>query len=288
MKAPLPLTLFLILVAFAVPVRAGDSPLDRAVKAIDAGELEKAVEICSAVDGDSPLHVKAVYLRGEARLLLGKPAEAEADFRAVLEEKPDAVPALTGLGRALLAAGKAADAIAPLEKATDAAPKDAAAWCAYGRALAAAGKKADAEKALAKAWKLEKKDPLVGRAFVEFLVAEDRLPEAETVAKGLAKARPKHPMGWFLCGYVLDRDGRSDEAIAMYEKAIERDETFLDAHKNIAIVCHAVNPTYRDVERTKKAFHHYQRYFDLGGRDESLRQIYLQTKGYLEQMGLLK
>ena len=49
-----------------------------------------------------------------------------------------------------------------------------------------------------------------------------------------------------------------------------------------------MNPTYRDIPRTKKAFHHYQRYLDLGGSDEELKNIYLQTKGYLVSMGYLK
>jgi tetratricopeptide (TPR) repeat protein len=273
----------LALSLFAAVAAAG--PLEDAMEAFESGKLEKCVEICSTVPADAAEHARALYLRGEARLLLREPAAAEADFRAVLEEKPEAVPALTGLGESLLSQDRAEEALEPLAKAADLAPKDARALSARGRALAATGKTKDAEKSLAKAWGLAKKDPLVTRAFVEFLLDGDRLPEARTIATKLAKARPKHPMGWFLVGLVFDREGESEEAISMYEKALERDENFIDAHKNIAIVCHAVNPTYQDVERTKKAFHHYERYFALGGQDEELRKIYLQTKGFLEQMG---
>ena len=46
------------------------------------------------------------------------------------------------------------------------------------------------------------------------------------------------------------------------------------AHKNVAILCVAKNELYQDAERTKKAFDHFQRYFDLGGKDDELKKLY--------------
>jgi hypothetical protein len=72
---------------------------------------------------------------------------------------------------------------------------------------------------------------------------------------------------------------------AAYEKAISLDDAFLDAHKNLAILCLTDNPTYQDRERTAKAMKHFQRYFDLGGKDPTLEQSYRQIKGFLDQAG---
>jgi len=266
---------------------AGDGPLESAMEAFSEGRYERVLEICSGVDADGADRPKADYLAGEAALLLDRPADAEKSFRAVLAKRPEAVPARVGLGRALLAAGKAAEAVKVLEEAVEAEKRNPAALRALGRAQTAAGDPARGLKTLAKAWKRDRKDPLTCRAYVSALLERGETKTASAVAKGLVKARKDHPMGWFLTGMVLDRDGEYDEAIAAYEKALEKDEKFLDAHKNIAIICHAVNPTYRDVPRTKKAFRHYRAYFDLGGKDEELRKIYLRTKGFLERMGML-
>ncbi|MCI0587577.1 MAG: tetratricopeptide repeat protein, partial [Planctomycetes bacterium] len=74
-------------------------------------------------------------------------------------------------------------------------------------------------------------------------------------------------MGPFLRGLALDRLGKGREAIEAYEAALARDPKFLDAHKNLAILCHTRNPTYQDRARTEKAMAHYERYFALGGAD---------------------
>ena len=94
------------------------------------------------------------------------------------------------------------------------------------------------------------------------------------MAETLVKLMPKHPMGYFLRGVALDRGGKADDAIAAYEAAIARDGTFIDAHKNLAILCTTQNPMYSNKERTQKALKHYERYFELGGEDEELQQIY--------------
>jgi len=76
-----------------------------------------------------------------------------------------------------------------------------------------------------------------------------------------------------------------DEA---YDKALALDEKFLDAHKNLAILCHTMSNRYRNVERIKKSMHHYERYFALGGHDPKLEQTYRTTRSFLESQGMLR
>jgi len=279
-----------LLLALPAPLlAAGDQDrLDAALKAFRKGDAKEVVALLQKIPAESELKPKADYLTGEAHLLLAEPVKAERSFRAVLAARPKAVPSMTGLGKALLARGKAADAVTELTKAVAADKSDLDARRTLGTALAAAGKKKEALAELKKAWKQDKKNALTARAFVTVLVDEEMLAAAKTIAQAITKAHRDEPMGYFLLGLVLDRDKKTDEAEKAYLLAVEKDDNFIDAHKNLAILYHSVNPTYRDVERTKKAMHHYARYFELGGKDEELRRVYLQTKGFLEQMGALE
>ena len=74
----------------------------------------------------------------------------------------------------------------------------------------------------------------------------------------------------FLTGYAL-------------EKALALDASFLDAHKNLAILCHTRNPLYTDEVRTKKALEHYAKYFELGGQDKELESSYAQFKAFMDE-----
>jgi tetratricopeptide (TPR) repeat protein len=272
------------MLVLAVPrsATAGSRDLDPALKLFGEGKYAEVVELLSTVEKDSADYAKAQYLIGESQLGLGAPEPAAAAFRAVLETKPQAVPALTGLGKALSRQGKHDEAIETLEKAVKADRKDADAQRSLGEAYAAAGKTAEAEKELMKAWKLDREDPYTARALVEVLLARDAVKEAQSVAAKVAKANKAHPMGHFLMGICLERLKEDDAAIVAYEKSIEADETFIDAHKNLAILCMTVNPVYTDKVRTQKALTHFEKYFELGGDDARLRQLYTQLKGFMD------
>jgi tetratricopeptide (TPR) repeat protein len=261
--------------------------LDEALKAFRTGEAKECLKLLEKIPEESKLRPKADYLTGESWLLLGEAEKAGKAFRAVLKARPKAVPALTGLGKSLLAKGESAKAVKELEKAVKLDKKDVDARRTLGQALAAEGRTKAALAALRKAWKQDRKNPLTARALVEVLVEEDMAAEAKPIARAVIKARKDEPMGYFLLGLVLDREKKTDEAEKAYLTALTKDDAFIDAHKNLAILYHSVNPTYRDVERTKKSMKHYERYFELGGRDEELRKVYLQTKGFLTQMGVL-
>ena len=129
------------------------------------------------------------------------------------------------------------------------------------------------------------KDILASRSLVEALVAADKLDPAGKEADRLAKAAPENAMGLFLKALVLDRSAKHKDAIEAYEKALAKDDKFLDAHKNLAILCVAQSTTYQDRERVKKAFDHFERYFALGGKDEKLKELYTTIKSVLAEYG---
>lgn len=277
----LPLVLLALL---APPVLAADEApgLDAAVAAFGEGRWKDAADAARAVGEDAATYAKARYVLGECCLVLGDAAAAEAAFQAVLAKRPDAVPAQVGLARALVLGGKAEAGLARIATTLEASPDELDALCVEGEAYLALGRTKDALRVLEKAHKKDRRNPMVARALVEaYLRAEDE-GHAERVAKKLQKSLPKHPMGPFLLGLVLERRGDDDEAIEAYEEALARDDGFLDAHKNLAILCHTMSRTYQDRERVEKSLHHYERYFALGGHDPELEQTYRTTRSFLE------
>ncbi len=251
----------------------GDA-LDGALDAFRAGELDKALELAEDVPADDAERPRADYLIGELRLVLGDPSGAADAFRAVLAKRAEATPASVGLGRALTLLGEHDDAEAVLKGALEREPKDAAAQRALGELWMHAEKLEEAEKLLEQVYKADKKHPMNARALVELNLRADDLDAARKVATAFSKARKDHPMGPFLLALVHERDDKDESAIEAYQEALERDDRFLDAHKNLAILCHTLSDTYQNTARVKLALTHYERYFALGGRDAELRRMH--------------
>ena len=261
--------------------KVAPSPSKGILEAFRQGKWDAVVLLGGALSTKHPEHARVQYLVGEARLQTSAWKEAETAFRTVLKTRPAAVPARTGLAKALAGLGKTAAAEKEFKAATTKAPKDAGALLAWGEFLLSQKRNDDALKALGRAYKLERKNPLVVRGLVDGLIRSEDLKTAGKRAGALAKALPKHPMGHFLSGWVSDRRGKADDAISAYEKALAIDDTFLDAHKNLAIVCIAKNPMYQDKERREKGLAHFARYFELGGKDPDLKKVYETIKAVL-------
>jgi tetratricopeptide (TPR) repeat protein len=277
----------LVPVLLAAPALAAGSELEEALGAFRAGEYKRALEIAAAVAPGSEDRPRAAYLAGETQLVLGDVVAAEASFREVVEERPRAVPALVGLGRALTQAGAVEEAAAPLLEALELEPGDLAARRAMGELHTAAGRLPKARELLIEVFERDPKDPMSARALVDVLLRMQVGPDAMRVAEDFTIARATHPMGYFLMGIVQEQMEDDEAAIRSYQLAIERDPRFVDAHKNLGILCHTLSSTYQIVERNKLAMEHYAAYFALGGKDDTLQRTYEQMKTFLGPDGNL-
>lgn len=259
------------------------SVLDRARVAFEKGAYKEVVELAkgAASESDAP---RLAYLAGEAQLVLGAPSEAEASFRAVLAKRPQALPAQVGLGRALYEQQRFDEAGKTLEAALKADPKDVGALTAHGLLASLLGRAEEAKKELALAHELDPKNPLTVRGYVEVLLRLNDTPGAAAVIESFSKAAPRHPLGPFLMAWTMELDGEDEAAIEQYQLALERDPSFLDAHKNLAILCHTLSNTYQDKERVELAYAHYQEYFDLGGKDAELKTMFASLVAFKEQI----
>jgi tetratricopeptide (TPR) repeat protein len=278
MRRP-PVFLFILLIAAAA---LAATPLDDAKEKFAAGDFKGALAAADEVPAGDEGYPKARYLAGEIHLMLGEPEAAEKAFRSGLEGKPGAEPLLTGLGRALLERDQAAEALKALEEAVKAAPDSARALCFLGIARMRTTEGRKGRKEIEKAAQIGKDDPEVARASVMAYLADGDLDDAGKAARRFAKAQPKSPMGPFLVAVVQEREKSYDDAIASYEASLKLDERFLDAHKNLAILCIAQNPVYTNKERTEKAMKHFDRYFALGGRDEQVKRIWETLQQFLK------
>ena len=261
----------------------GGTPLEEATRAFQAGEYAKVLELAAA-PGASTDAPRLTYLAGEAQLALGAPTEAEKSFRSVLAARPKAVPAQVGLARALMALLRFDEAGPILESALAAEPKDVGALVARGLLLSNTGKSDEAKQALEAAWGLDPKGPLTTRGYVEVLLRADDVPGASLVAEKFMGSRPDHPLGPFLFAWTLERDGEDEQALAQYQAALKLDPSFVDAHKNLAILCHTLSNTYKVRERVLLAYEHYERYFALGGKDPELERMYKDLLSFKEQI----
>lgn len=273
----------LILVPLCAAAALAAGPLDDAKEKFAAGDWKAALAAADQVPAEDEGYAKARYLAGEIHLMLGDPEGAEKAFRMTLERKPGAEPALTGLGRTLLEQGQDAEALKTLEEAAKAAPDSARALCFLGIARMRTTEGRKGRKEIEKAAQLGKDDPEVARAAVVAYLRDEDVDNAGKAARRFAKAEPKSPMGPFLVALVQEREKSYDDAIASYEAALKLDESFLDAHKNLAILCIAQNPLYTNQERTGKAMKHFDRYFALGGKDAHVKQIWETLQQFIEK-----
>lgn len=273
--APFATAAVAILLCATVAVAIADdvATVDAAMKLVEAGKFAEALDAAKAVPEDAPTYLKARYVIGEMELLLGDPAAAKEAFDVVIAKKPTSAAALAGGGRAFIASNDAAAAVPLLVKAVAADARTAKYRAWLGAARVASDAAVEGRKDLAAAEKLDPADVDVVRAVVEDRLTADDVPGAEKAVAAFAKARKDHPYGPFLAGLVADKNKKYDEAIALYQKAIALDAGCLDARRNLIIVCVTQNPIYTDAKRTKIALDQLAEYVQLGGRDESIKQL---------------
>ena len=279
-----------LVVAAALLVAAGGvsavepTAIDEAVEHFKAGRFDAALEATERVASDDALRARAAYLAGEVSLARGDALGAQGYFQEAAAKKP--VPAVLGaLGHAYLLPGKADEAVEALSKAVAGDAKTARYRAWLGLAHLRAGRADAAKRDVAAASKPAPTDPDVVKAVVEERLAAQDADGATKAVAVFAKAAKDHPLGPFLEAVVLDRAGKTDAAIAAYQRALKLDEGFLDAHKNLAILCVTQNPLYSVPARTKLAMEHFAAYAERGGKDAEVLQVYETLKSFLSSQG---
>lgn len=196
----------------------------RGISALEAGRIEDAVRIFSAVIEKSPADAEAHRLLALAHLRAGRPAEAKQSAERAVQQSESNAEAWKTLALATVALGRMEDSVRPFTKACDLAPADTEACYYLARALLAAGSYEDARARFDHVLRAEagRSSPKMHRAAALNYVALGQAAEAEThfqesirlagTRNGQGQARPEEDARVDY-GAFLVRQGRAEEAL---------------------------------------------------------------------------
>jgi len=161
-----------------------------------------------------------------------RPAEAAEQYEHALEVDPNHVKSHNNLALALVELGRLEEAAVHFEKSLEFEPK-AEIYSDLGFVMARLGRSEDAFLNYRKALTL---DPDCTSAHFNLAVAyvqEGKFTDAESHYRKALPGRPTAETHNGL-GYVLARQGRTDEAVAEFRKAIDANPQFTPAYNNVA------------------------------------------------------
>jgi protein O-GlcNAc transferase len=178
----------------------GGATIEAAMRALDAGDLLAAIDICE-------------------RRLTADVADAKA---------------IQLLGVVLMRRGDLAGAVEMMQRATRAAPMDGEMWRNYGAMLGQQGRTREAAEALFKAIEIDKRDAV---AYAQLGMALEQLglsDEAERIYRRGIDADPDNAQNWKRLGERLFEKKDLNGAIEATDRALDLQPNYTEALANLA------------------------------------------------------
>ena len=169
---------------------------------------------------DQAAQNKKDLANGAARVRDEKYDEAEPMFARVLAVDGENAEALAGMGRVKLGQKKFDEAIAALERAAAKNPDDGALQASLGELYAKLDRHMDSATAYGLAFKADPNNGNLGIAQGHGLQKAKQLDQAEAVLREVAKNDPQAEYVYTELGDVLRAQGKLDEALHSYMKAL--------------------------------------------------------------------
>jgi tetratricopeptide (TPR) repeat protein len=183
------------------------------------------------------LSLKALLQQAIASHKAGQHAAAAKAYQAVIGVEPGHAEANHNLGVLMVQAGRIAEGLAHLERALKANPNAALHYLSYARGLLAAGKPKEAEAVLGRGRQR-------GLADKRFEALQSQIA-AQTIV-------PDDPAALDQLGTALLAEGKVEDAILAYRKALTIAPDFADAHYHLGWVL-------SENGRVAEGFEHYMR-----------------------------
>jgi len=209
----------------------------RAADFVQQGQWRQAEEILAQVLAANPGQPDGLQLQGLVREHQGQLAEAESFLRQSLILRPKQPQVQVHLGRVLAEAGRHQDAIDVLQKAARARPDLFDAFVILAQVQFTAGDLAAAETNYRSALRLRPTSQVALLGLGVLLNKLLRPLEAEPLLRTAAEntARPAH---WqariaFHLGLSLDLQGRPEEALDAWRRAVALDPAHAEAHREL-------------------------------------------------------
>lgn len=192
---------------------------------------------------------------GEVLVELGKLDEALAEFESVLADSPDDFRSLLGKGEALLVLGRLDEAGAALTRAATIDAYYPKPFMLLGVVAYMKGELADSEVWLGRALAVSLPDP---SALTALSLVHARLGRYRSAATELAQALTANPGFWqaeLARGYLAENEGKPQDAISAYLRALQVKDTSGIVHFKLAGAYHvigekdsAINELYLSLE----------------------------------------
>lgn len=229
--------LTLLLLAGACGRNSPDEMLASAKSYLEKKDTAAAIIQLKNALAKSPDSAEVRFLLGRALLDSGDPGAAELELRKAYDLKQPADQLSPVLARAMLAQGQAKKVVDEFGKValTDAESR-ADLKTTLGQAYAIQGN-ADAAKAALEEAIASKGDFAPALLSLARLKASTQdLPGAKAVIDGIIAKSPQNAEAWNFRGDLLRAEGKRDEAIAAYQKAIEAKPQLTSAHSALIMM----------------------------------------------------
>lgn len=182
--------------------------------------LSSCTEKSALSPEDQAAQNKKDLSNGAARVRDEKYDEAEPMFARVLAVDPENAEALAGMGRVKLGLKKYDEGVALLERAAAKLPEDGPLQASLGEAYAKLERHMDSATAYGLAFKADPANGNLGIAQGHALQKAKQLDQAETVLREVAKNDAQAEYVYTELGDVLRAQGKLDEALHSYMKAL--------------------------------------------------------------------
>ena len=210
--------MWIAIVAAAGLLAQAPDPSASALKALDEGRYDAAVEILGKAVVDDPADVGAHFNLALAYSLQGKDAEAIPEYRKVLELDSNIYEAHINLGQVLLRAKNAAAAIPHLKRAATEKPTDFRPAYYLGEALAETGQPADAVAAYTSAIAIDPNSAPAELGLGRTLARLGRRAEAEPHYRNAAALEPQTKGFLLELATLYEEQGELSQAIGVYRE----------------------------------------------------------------------
>jgi protein O-mannosyl-transferase len=186
----------------------------------------------------SPLYLEARLNLALALSRMGKPVEAETEYRKALELHPEGkllYVGHSGLGAVLATQHRTAEALPELQLAAHLKPDSAESHYNLGVALLELGRNQEAVSELASAVRLAPDDSEARQRLAMALAAQGKQNDAVSEFTAVAQQRPGDAVIQYDLAIALAQAGRLDEAIQHFSEALRLRSDFAVAYEGLQI-----------------------------------------------------
>jgi protein O-GlcNAc transferase len=200
-----------------------------------AGDADEAARHYALITETGPAQGRIHANYATALNVLDRHTEALEQARIAVEFENDNAEAWNTLGRIELARGEPEEALSPLKKAAELKPDWFAPWLDLGISLQQLDRMPEALASFNEAWKLNPDDPETGKALASVCISSGQTEFADEILARLSTLFPQDGEIDFHRAISLRSQGKLEESVRLFRRAIEMGLNVPEVHNNLAV-----------------------------------------------------